>query len=95
MENVFEITDKNKKKVYLSKERWNHIRNKHSVEDYEIIKEGLINPTDIVFFEEDIIIFYKHFKNRKEPSKFLKTIVKYLNGKGYIITSYFVRKILK
>ena len=90
---IFEATDKTGRKIHLSKERWSHIRKNHSnLETYNIIEETINNPLKTIPFEEKITIFYSYFKDRKE-SKFLKAIVKYLNGEGYVITSYFVKNI--
>ncbi|GAI26275.1 unnamed protein product, partial [marine sediment metagenome] len=34
--------------------------------------------------------YYKYYKNRKQ---YLKVIVNYLNGNGFVISAYFVRNI--
>ena len=95
MDFVFEIIDKTGRKIHLSKERWTHIRLKHpNVENSESIIDTILNSDKIVKIEEDIIAYYKYFKHRKEPLKYLNVIVKYLNGNGYVVTSYFVRNIL-
>jgi len=47
-----------------------------------------------VEIEEDFVVYYKHFKHRKESTKYLKVIVKYLNGGGYVLSSYFVKYML-
>ncbi|MDP3027541.1 MAG: PBECR2 nuclease fold domain-containing protein [Nanoarchaeota archaeon] len=92
---VFEIKDKTGRKIHLSKERWSHIRQRHpNVADIEEIEETLKNPLKIIEAEEDFVAYYKHFKHRKESAKYLKIIVKYLNGDGYVISSYFVKDML-
>ncbi len=92
---VFEIKDKSGRKIHLSKERWRHIRQRHpNVVDIEEIEETLKNPLKIIGVKEDFVAYYKHFKHRKEPAKYLKVIVKYLNGEGYVISSYFVKDML-
>ena len=91
MDFVFEIIDKTGRKIHLSKERWTHIKKNHpNVETYDIIEDTIKNHLKTISFEENVTIFYKYFKERKE-AKFLKVLVKYLNGEGYVITSYFVR----
>ena|SRR3989344_8762293 len=94
---LFEFKDKNGKIVYLTKERWSHINIEHpEIASYvEEFKEVLNNPTKIVDYPHDknIKYYHKHFKNRKEKSKYLLMIVKYLNDEGFIITAYFVRNI--
>jgi len=97
MENIFEIEDKVRRKIHLSKERWSHINQDHpEMADYiEEIKEALQKPDKITTFsfDEDIKYYYKYVKSRVSSAKYLLAIVKYLNGEGYIITSYFVRHI--
>ena len=88
---IFEVKNKSGRKVHLSKERWNHISQEHpEVADYlEEIKEALINPTKIMTYDldENVRYYYKYFKYRKSPAKYLFVIVKYLNDHGYIITA--------
>jgi len=97
MENIFEIEDKDGRKVHLSKERWGHINQDHpEMANYiEEIKEALQRPDKTITFsfDKNIKCYYKYLKNRSSSAKYLLAIVKYLNGKGYIITSYFVRHI--
>ena len=95
MNYIFEVTDKTKRKIHLSKERWRHITSPTSLHTYmtnhlEEIKQTLINPDKIVgsINNNTKINYYKYYKERR---KHLKTIVKYLNGKGFIITAYFVK----
>ncbi len=94
---IFEVEDKSGRKIHLSNERWKHINQDHpEVAPYlEEIKETLRNPVKIVVydFDENIEYYYRYFKERKSKSKHLLVIVKYLNGNGFIITSYFVRSI--
>ena len=91
----FEATDKTGRKLYLSKERWGHIRKKHpNVANVEDIEDTLQNPLKIIQIEEGSVAYYKYFKHKLESAKYLKVIVKYLNGEGYVISSYFVKNML-
>ena len=95
MENMFEEVDKTGRQIRLSKERWSHIRKKHpEVENLESIKETIKNPDQIKDYNLDKTIhyYYKYFKNRESPSKYLLIIVKFLNGNGFIITAYFEKQ---
>ncbi len=94
---VLELTDKSGRKIHLSKERWKHITSPSSPHSYmtdylEEIKETLSNPDKIIrsVYEDNKVLYYKYYKSRR---KFLRVIVKYLNSKGYVITSYFVENI--
>jgi len=57
MDKIFEIVDKSKRRVYLSKEKWQHILSKHSrmsgTQILEDIKDALINPALIVRHKYD------------------------------------------
>ena len=58
----------------------------------ESIKNTLEKPDVIIQFEYDLDVrfYYKYYKERKG---YLFISVKYLNGKGYIITSFYTDKI--
>jgi len=93
---IFETIDKRGKKIRLTKEQWSKIRKKHpEVENEELIKETLENPVKITYYnyDETVYKFYKHYKNRLYPENFLLVLVKYLNGDGFVITTYFMDKI--
>ena len=94
---LFEFKDKDDKTIYLTKERWSHISIEHpEIASYiKEFNEILNNPTKIIDYYNDnkVKYYYKYFKDRKEKSKYLLVIVKYLNGEGFIITAYFVRNI--
>ena len=96
MTHVFEVTDKIGKKIHLTKERWKHIRKKHpEVVNIEEVDETVKNPDKITFpkLDASVSFYYKYFKHRTSPYKYLLVIVKYLNGEGYVITSYYEDKI--
>ena len=96
MEIIFEITDKNEKKVHLSKERYKHILRHPDMHDQlENIKITLQNPATIRYNEEDesVVYFYREFKDREPLERYLLVSVKYLNNEGFIITSFFTNKI--
>jgi len=95
MSNIFEIIDKTGKNIILTKEGWTHIREYHyNVEEPEEISQTLQNPDKIIADErEGVVYFFKYFKHKKWKSKFLKVIVKYLNGDGIVLSAHFVRNI--
>ncbi len=97
MDYVFEIFDKSKRKIHLSKERWKHITFQGSLHSYMInyleeVKETLVGPDKIIrsIYDDNKVNYYKYYKHR---GKYLRIIVKYLNGIGYIITAYFAKYI--
>ena len=92
---IFEITDKTGRKILLSKKKWSHILDHKGMEQYlGEIKDALINPTLIVQhkFDSNRRNYYKYYKNKK---RYLLVSVKYLNGEGYVVTSFITRKITK
>lgn len=92
---IFETLDKSGRKIRLTKEQWSHISQRHpNIQELDI-KQTLENPLKTIFADEMFVgIYYFYFKDIKRPAKYLKVIVKYLNGKGYVITSYFVKNML-
>ena len=59
------------------------------------IKETLVKPDEITDynFDEKVRYYYKYFKHIKSKNKYLLVIVKYLNGDGFVIKSYFESRI--
>ena len=94
---VFEIIDKTGRKIRLTKRQWRETTLKHpSMAVYlEEIKEALIRPDTITDYslDEYVRYYYKYFKLIKSKNKYILVIVKYLNGNGFVIKSYFENKI--
>jgi len=92
---IFEIIDKNKKKIHLTKERLKHIqKHPHMHDSIENIKAVLKNPLTIRYEKDkSVLYFYKEFKNMLKLERYLIVSVKYLNGGGFVITSFFTNKI--
>lgn len=97
MDYVFEVTDKSGRKIHLTKERWGeHIKLEHQdIESPEEIELALKNPDKTVEIKENVFNYYKYFKHKNSKSKYLKVIVKYLNGKGFVVTAYYIGAIGK
>jgi len=90
MEIVFEVIDKIGKKIRMTRKQWIHVMERRSyMEKYlEEIKETLQNPDKL---EKKLLkkgYYYKNYKFLKSPNKFILVIVKYLNGEGFVITTY-------
>jgi len=96
MSNVFEITDKSGRRIRLTEKQWEHIVKTHGeMTNYlEEIKEMLIRPMKIIKHSvNDLRRYFSFHKNRKHPEKYLRVIIKYLNGDGFVITAHFVRNL--
>jgi len=96
MSYIFEIIDKTGRKIHLTRERWKYTqKHPHMHEHLESIKITLTQPLTIRHNEEDqtVIFFYKEFKQMDPSERYLLVSVKYLNGEGFVITSFFTNKI--
>ena len=92
---IFEVTDKTGRKIHLTDERWKHIRKKHpEMEISELLQETIEKPDKITntHLDSKVNYFWKHYKNRSGSDKFLLVVVKYLNGDGYVLSSYYKDK---
>ena len=94
MNHIFEISDKTARKIKLTKRQWAHITTKHpnmSGKEEEI-KKALENPDTILphKFDENAGNYYKY--NKKEKA-YLFVSAKYLNGDGFVITSFYTQHI--
>jgi hypothetical protein len=60
------------------------------------IKETLINPLAITdnLYDEKVRYYYSYLKHIPQTEKYLFIAVRYLNGDGFIITTY-LRKNIK
>ena len=97
MERLFEIKNRTGRIIYMTKERWRHIISPISPHAYttnylEEIKQTLINPGKITnsVNRDTKVNYYKYYKERR---KYLRIVVNYLNGEGFVITAYFVKNI--
>lgn len=96
MDKLFEIEDKTGRKIYLTRERWKHLVIEHPLLSGKIedIKETIIQPLIIKQskYDKEVRFYYRHYKDKKI---YLLVAVKYLNGKGFIITSFYVKNLRK
>ncbi len=88
---LFEVIDKTGRKIRMTKERWKHIRIEHPLVEDEELRQTLINPLKIIQESKDKYFYYQYFKHKDLPHRYLRVIVKYLNGAGFVISAYFVR----
>ncbi|MEK6926014.1 MAG: PBECR2 nuclease fold domain-containing protein [Nanoarchaeota archaeon] len=93
---VFEVLDKTSRRIHLSKERWKHIVSKHPYMSSILndIKNTLTNPDLIINhkFDDSMRNYYAYYKRK---DRYLLVSVKYLNGRGYVATSFIARKIIR
>lgn len=85
--NVLEVIDKTGRTIGLPTDHWKHILAEHpgvSLTDIEeVLKQPLlIRPSDT---DETVRKYYRFDKARR---RYLRALVKYLNGRGFIITAY-------
>jgi hypothetical protein len=96
MSRILNVIDKTNRKISLSNERYKHITKHPEMQNkLDEIRDTLISPIKITDFKIDknIKYYYKYYKDRKSKAKYLRVIVKYLNGEGFIITAYYIENI--
>jgi len=96
MDYLFGVIDKTGRKIKLTKKQWTHITIKHPdlAGKEEEIKTTLEKP-DLIMphkFDENAANYYKY--NKKERA-YLFVAVRYLNGEGFIITTFYTKQIRK
>lgn len=87
------IKDITGREIELRKERWRHITAEHPRINLEMIKSTLKSPLKITkskYDPEKVTWYYRYIKDKR---RYVFVAVKYLNSHGFIITSYFMRKI--
>ena len=93
---IFEVVDKDGRKIKMTRERWSHIAINHPdmVNKIEEIKSALIKPTLIVpnKYSDDKRNYYKY---QKPTSDYILVIVKYLNQEGYVVSAFSTSKLVK
>ena len=64
------------------------------VNELERIIDTLTRPLVIIKeeFDKTLVYYYLYYKNRPH-AKYLLVLVKYLNGKGFVITAFYTNKI--
>ncbi len=90
---IFAVREKTGRLIRLTNERWAHIiKHPEMANKIEQIKETLTHPTKITAFVFDsrVRFYYRYYKER---NGYLFVSVKYLNGEGFIITSFYTDKI--
>lgn len=88
---IFEVKDFTGRTIYLTHERYTYIlKHKDMHQKLEEIQQTLLHPLKITCLTSDLAYYYTYYKQRTSKAKYLRVIVKYLNGKGFIVTSYFV-----
>ncbi len=90
---LFEAEDIFGKKIRTTKTYWNkifHIKHKEVETTKEIVTKVLASPDEVRKSVQDpyIFLFYK-----KEDTKYLVVVVKYLNGSGFVVTIYKTSKV--
>ncbi len=90
IKHIFEITEKTGRNIRLTRKQWKHIVKRHPyMEKYiEEIKEALKIPDNLIMQPFNKGYYYKNYKYFSKPNKFILVVVKYLNGDGFVITSY-------
>lgn len=75
---VFQVIDKSRRSIKLTKKQWSHIREDHpEVKDEEPVIETLKKPDKITQpYEGQKHYYYKYYKHRKPPDNYKIIIYK-------------------
>ncbi len=96
-EPLFEVTSRLNKKIRISQHYWNYISDvkRPSVKDLqEHVKNSLMAPVEVRKSKRDPLVhlYYGNSKSKGDP--LICTVVKHLNGEGFIITVYLTRRMV-
>ena len=98
MKIVFHAKDLFGRKIVLTLKQYLHIIRREEMKGQEEkIKQTLKDPDEIrrSVKDKNVLLFYKYFLNTPVSEKYLVVVVKVLNNRGNIITSYFSDRIKK
>lgn len=92
---IFEVIDKSGRQIHLSDKQLKHIVKHPEMQEKTIverIQETVKNPNTIISDKYNLNkhVYYRYYKDQKQ---YLLVSVKYLNGEGFIITSFYTDKI--
>jgi hypothetical protein len=93
---IFEIKDKTGRGIRLTEKQWKHIqKHPHMHESLERIEETIKIPLTVRYdeFDDRVNYFYREYKEMDSRERYLFVSVKYLNGDGFVITSFYTNKI--
>ena len=96
MKIIFRVKDLFGRKTILTLKQYLHIIRREEMKGQEgKIKQTLKDPDEIrrSVKDKNVLLFYKYFLNTPVSEKYLVVVVKVLNRKGSIITSYFSDRI--
>ena len=93
MKIIFEIKDRTVRVIHLSEERWKHILKHSKMNENQLdnIKNTIRSPMAVRYYRQDKWVRY--FKQNPPEERYLIVSVKYLNGRGFVITSFFTNRI--
>ena len=94
-ETLFEVVSKLNKRIRVSKSYWDYIVSVKHPSMYGLqgsVKSSLIEPFEIRRSKRDpsVHLYYGKFRSRL----LCCTVVKFLNGDGFIITAYLTRRMV-
>ena len=96
MDWMFAVKDCTGRLIHLSYDRYrDHVLPPpHMHDKIELIKSTIESPKFIRRYKDpNVRYFYDYDKTRSPVERYLLVSVKYLNGEGYVITSFFTNKV--
>jgi len=96
-ETIFKVVAKFGKKIFLTKNQYEHVRKRHPEVTGEIeeIKRTLVSPQIVrrSMYHEKVWLFYRFFKDTPVSEKYLMVAARIVNNEGFVVTSYFTDKV--
>jgi len=93
----FEIISKLDKRIRITKSYWDYVvavKHPPMLKLEEDVKDSLVEPSEIRRSNRDpnVFIYYGRKLDRQKKLLFVCTVVKHLNGDGFIITTYLTKR---
>ena len=98
MDHIFEIKDNSGRLIRLTKERRIHIKSDHPEMTNELDNLKAVVSCGPKFtktseYDDNVMFYYRYYKDKKSGAKYLLTAVKHLNGDGFVITAFYTNKV--
>lgn len=79
--------------IRLTKAQWQHIVAEHpDMNNLDLIRRAIEEPDFVVPTKYDAQGVVWHYVYNKSRRQFVFVAIKYLNGEGFVITAYYLRK---
>lgn len=98
MRSIFEVQSKLGKRVRLTQVQWEHVTTRHrELRSQQASVRSTLQDPDFVLYSpsDDNYQYYKFFPKTPVTEKHLLVVAKHLNDEGFVLTVFFLRKIME